>query len=85
MRTRPLVLTACALALALAAFAALRPSGSSGALPAAQAASGGSRSHADVQRHRLGRPASRHRHALVHDRVGRRRARRLHSTRPRAR
>jgi uncharacterized protein len=41
MRTRPLVLTACALALGLAAFAALRPSGSSGALPAAQAASGG--------------------------------------------
>jgi uncharacterized protein YggE len=41
MRTRPLVLTACALALGLAAFAALRPSGSSGALPAAQAAAGG--------------------------------------------
>jgi uncharacterized protein YggE len=42
MRTRPLVLTACALALAFAAFAALRPSGSSGALPAALAATGGS-------------------------------------------
>jgi uncharacterized protein YggE len=44
MRTRPLVLTACALAVALAAFAAFRPSGSSGALPAAQAATGGSAS-----------------------------------------
>jgi uncharacterized protein len=42
MHTRPLVLTACALAVALAAFAAFRPSGSSGALPAAQAATGGS-------------------------------------------
>ena len=40
MRARPIVLTACALALALAAFAALRPTGSSGALPAAQAATG---------------------------------------------
>jgi uncharacterized protein YggE len=42
MRARPLVLTACALAVALAAFAAFRPSGSAGALPAAQAATGGS-------------------------------------------
>jgi uncharacterized protein YggE len=42
MRARPIVLTACALALGLAAFAALRPSGPSGALPAAQAATGGS-------------------------------------------
>ena len=42
MRTRPLVLTACAIAVGLAAFAALRPAGSSGALPAAQAATGGS-------------------------------------------
>ena len=42
MRTRPIVLAACALALALAAFAALRPSSSSGALPAAQAATVGS-------------------------------------------
>jgi uncharacterized protein len=42
MRARPLVLTACALALALGAFTAFRPSGSSGALPAAQAAAGGS-------------------------------------------
>jgi uncharacterized protein YggE len=41
MRTRPIVLAACALALALAAFAALRPTGSSGALPAAQAATVG--------------------------------------------
>jgi uncharacterized protein YggE len=40
MRTRPIVLTACALALGLAAFTALRPSGSDGALPAAQAATG---------------------------------------------
>ena len=38
MRARPIVLSACALALGLAAFAALRPAGSSGALPAAQAA-----------------------------------------------
>jgi uncharacterized protein YggE len=42
MRARPIVLTACALALGLAAFAALRPSSSNGALPAAQAATGGS-------------------------------------------
>jgi uncharacterized protein YggE len=42
MRARPIVLTACALALGLAAFAALRPSDSNGALPAAQAATGGS-------------------------------------------
>ena len=41
MRTRPIVLAACALALGLATFAALRPTGSSGALPAAQAATGG--------------------------------------------
>ncbi len=41
MRARPIVLTACALALGLAGVAALRPSGSSGALPAAQAAAGG--------------------------------------------
>jgi uncharacterized protein len=41
MRARPIVLAACALALALAAFAALRPASSSGALPAAQAATGG--------------------------------------------
>ncbi|HEY1478873.1 MAG TPA: SIMPL domain-containing protein [Gaiellales bacterium] len=41
MRARPIVLTACALALGLAAFTALRPAGSSGALPAAQAATGG--------------------------------------------
>jgi uncharacterized protein len=41
MRTRPLILTACALAVALAAFAAFRPSGSTGAMPAAQAAAGG--------------------------------------------
>jgi uncharacterized protein YggE len=40
MRARPIVLTACALALALATFAALRPLGSNGALPAAQAATG---------------------------------------------
>ena len=40
MRVRPIVLTACALALAFAAFTALRPSGSNGALPAAQAATG---------------------------------------------
>jgi hypothetical protein len=41
MRARPIVLTACALALGLAAFTALRPSDSNGALPAAQAATGG--------------------------------------------
>jgi hypothetical protein len=41
MRTRPIVLAACALALALATFAALRPTSSSGSLPAAQAATGG--------------------------------------------
>ncbi|HEY3613752.1 MAG TPA: hypothetical protein VGK92_08605, partial [Gaiellales bacterium] len=39
MRARPIVLSACALALGLAAFAALRPAGSDGSLPAAQAAS----------------------------------------------
>ncbi len=38
MRARPIILSACALALGLAAFTALRPSTSSGALPAAQAA-----------------------------------------------
>ena len=41
MRTRPIVLAACALALGLATFAALRPTSSSGSLPAAQAATGG--------------------------------------------
>jgi uncharacterized protein YggE len=41
MRARPIALTACALALGLAAFTALRPSDSNGALPAAQAATGG--------------------------------------------
>lgn len=41
MRTRPIVLTACVLAVGLAAFSAFRPGGSSGALPAAQAATGG--------------------------------------------
>jgi uncharacterized protein YggE len=41
MRTRPIVLTACALALGLAAFVALRPGSSSGALEAAQAATVG--------------------------------------------
>jgi uncharacterized protein YggE len=38
MRARPIILSACALALGLAAFTALRPSSSNGALPAAQAA-----------------------------------------------
>jgi hypothetical protein len=38
MRARPIVLSACALALGLAAFTALRPGGSDGSLPAAQAA-----------------------------------------------
>jgi uncharacterized protein YggE len=38
MRARPIILTACALALGLATFTALRPGSSSGALPAAQAA-----------------------------------------------
>jgi uncharacterized protein YggE len=38
MRARPIIISACALALGLAAFTALRPSSSSGALPAAQAA-----------------------------------------------
>jgi len=42
MRARPIVLTACGLALGLAAFTALRPSDSNGALPAAQAATGAS-------------------------------------------
>jgi uncharacterized protein YggE len=45
MRARPLVLTACALALALGAFTAFRPSSSSGALPAAQAAAGTAADH----------------------------------------
>jgi hypothetical protein len=38
MRARPIVLSACALALGLAAFTALRPGSSNGSLPAAQAA-----------------------------------------------